>query len=83
LLVIQKGHIQVNGEQAQAVELVQFEREGNSITLESESASRVLALSGEPLGEPVAGQGPFVMITQEEIQEAIQDYQAGKMGHLI
>jgi len=44
--------------------------------------SRVLVLTGEPLGEPVVGHGPFVMNSREEIHEAIRDYQAGKLGHL-
>ena len=44
--------------------------------------SRVLLLTGEPLDEPIFGQGPFVMNTRSEIRQAIQDYQAGKMGSL-
>ncbi|MEQ9411829.1 MAG: pirin family protein [Fuerstiella sp.] len=82
LLVVQDGSVSVNNEVVTAVELVQFEREGSAVTLESESTSRVLVLSGEPLGEPVVGQGPFVMNTQDEIRAAVQDYRAGRMGHL-
>lgn len=40
----------------------------------------VLMLTGEPIDEPVVGQGPFVMNTQEEIHQAIRDYQSGRMG---
>lgn len=42
--------------------------------------SSILILGGEPLNEPIAAQGPFVMNTQEEIYEAISDFRMGKMG---
>ncbi|TWT52145.1 pirin family protein [Allorhodopirellula solitaria] len=82
VLIVQKGSATINGETAQAVELIQFERDGSSVKIESESTCRILALTGAPIGEPVAGQGPFVMNTREEIQQAMQEYQQGKMGHL-
>jgi len=82
VFVIQNGSVKLNGDDAKAVELVQFEREGNLVTIESDSASRILVLTGEPIGEAVVGQGPFVMNTREEIQQAILDYRSGEMGHL-
>ena len=42
--------------------------------------SSVLILGGEPLDEPIAAQGPFVMNTEDEIHRAISDYRLGKMG---
>lgn len=82
LLVVQSGSASVNGESIKAVEMALFDREGTSITVHAKSASRMLVLTGQPIGEPVVGQGPFVMNTREEIREAMRDYQAGKMGHL-
>ena len=58
-----------------------------SITAEDSQETRspsleVLILGGLPIREPVAWHGPFVMNTPQEIQQAIADYQVGKMGQL-
>ena len=59
---------------------------GGAITLSGPKAQgaslEVLLLGGQPLGEPVARYGPFVMSTKDEIIQAIADYQSGRMGHI-
>jgi redox-sensitive bicupin YhaK (pirin superfamily) len=55
---------------------------GEGVSLEAREDSVLLVLSGEPIGEPVASYGPFVMNTQEELAQAVEDYKAGRMGHL-
>jgi len=62
--------------------LANLNREGQEIVLEANNDARALILTGEPINEPVAGYGPFVMNTQDEIQQAIADFQAGKFGVL-
>ncbi len=63
--------------------LVHFNQDGDGITLTALEDTRLLIMSGEPIGEPVVSHGPFVMNTQTQILEAMRDYQMGKMGVLI
>ncbi len=63
-------------------ELAVLENEGSEFSFETKSESKVLVMSGEPLNEPIAAYGPFVMNTKEEIRQAIDDFHAGKMGKI-
>lgn len=82
LIVVQTGSAEVSSTSVQAGELVLLARAGTQAVVNAQSAVRFLVLSGEPIGEPVAGQGPFVMNTREEIGQAIEDYREGRMGNL-
>ena len=79
-----KGNVKVEGHGIVDPEsLVVFGDGGESITLHANSDAQYLILAGEPISEPVAQHGPFVMNNQTEIMEAMRDYQMGKMGVLI
>jgi redox-sensitive bicupin YhaK (pirin superfamily) len=83
LVLVRRGSVTVNGaESAGPAELVVFDRGGDSIALAADDDALALLLCGQPLREPVVGQGPFVMNTPEQIQQAFLDYQAGRLGRL-
>ena len=83
-LVVLRGTVLVNGETlAREGQLVHFERDGTGVTLEANNDAILLWLSGEPIDEPVVGYGPFVMNTQAEIQQAIEDYNAGRFEQAV
>jgi Pirin-related protein len=82
LLVVLKGSVQVGAETLAEAEVGEFERSGDRLRIEAATNARALLLCGKPLDEPIAGYGPFVMNTQAEIRQAMDDYQSGKMGHL-
>ena len=78
-----QGGVSVNGSgRAGEAELVQLDNSGERMTLKATDDTVLLVLSGEPIDEPVARYGPFVMNTKAELVQAVNDYQAGKMGHL-
>lgn len=78
-----QGRAMVNGShEAGEAELIVCKRNGSRVTIDAKEESRILIMSGEPIEEPIARYGPFVMNTKTELIEAIQDYQSGKMGHL-
>ena len=82
LLVVLKGKVQIGTESIAEAEVGVFERAGQTLRIDRAPATRALLLCGLPLDEPIAGYGPFVMNTQAEIQQAMEDYQSGKMGRL-
>ena len=77
------GPVVINGSQtAKEAELALFGHTGERVVLEAKEDATLLVLSGKPIREPIARYGPFVMNTRDELIQAAQDYQAGKMGHL-
>ncbi|HQR91746.1 MAG: nuclease PIN [Bacteroidetes bacterium 24-39-8] len=83
-IYLMEGQLKINGNQVlDALNLVNFELDGIGFELEALSDVRFFIGTGEPLNEPIAAHGPFVMNNQTEVMEAFRDYQLGKMGVLI
>lgn len=83
VLLVIEGEVKVNEQEIVPTDhLLLFTNEGEDFTIEATENSIVLILSGEPLNEPIASYGPFVMNTQEQIREAFEDFNNGKFGTL-
>lgn len=76
------GEVTLDDRQARENDVVLFERDGDSVVIASESGAELLLIGGEPLNEPVARYGPFVMNTTAEIRQAMIDYQNGRFGEI-
>lgn len=80
------GNFGSNQRGATERQMVLFANDGESVTFGSSPEGvrdlEVLVIGGVPLREPVVRYGPFVMNTKEEIAEAIEDYQSGRMGQI-
>ncbi len=83
LLVVLAGSVQVNGETVlRAAQMATLSSAGREITIEASGDAKLLLLSGEPIDEPVVGYGPFVMNSEAEIRQAIDDFNGGGFGRM-
>jgi redox-sensitive bicupin YhaK (pirin superfamily) len=82
-VVVLKGAVQVNGDAiAREAQFVLLARTGGEVALEANGDASLLILSGEPIDEPVVMHGPFVMNTEDEIRQAMADFQRGRFGSI-
>ncbi len=80
--LVVEGEIEVQGTKVSTDHFVLFDNDGTNIELKALSNAVVLILSGEPINEPIAQYGPFVMNTWDELEQAFKDVNAGKFGVL-
>lgn len=83
-ILILNGNVKVNeNTDCNEGDFILFENKEGNITIEAISENAMaIVLSGEPIDEPIAAGGPFVMNTSEEIQLAYRDFREGKFGSL-
>lgn len=82
VLVIE-GNITINkSEEVPTDHLALMQNDGEQFSFQANEDSVVLVLSGEPIQEPIAAHGPFVMNTHQELVEAFNDFNQGKFGYL-
>lgn len=81
LVVVASGSASVNGaEPVTGPAVVTLSTAGEGVTVQADSDAKLLLLSGEPIDEPVVGYGPFVMNSQQQIVQAINDFNSGRFG---
>jgi len=81
-LVVLSGTVKVNGTRLHAKQMATLAAAGTAVTIEAEQSAKLLLLAGEPIDEPVVGYGPFVMNTQQEIIQAMADFNGGRFGQM-
>ncbi len=81
LLVVLAGTVAVNGDTVlRAAEMATLSTAGAGVEIEANNDAKLLLLSGEPIEEPVVGYGPFVMNSEAQIREAINDFNSGRFA---
>lgn len=76
---VAEGRVSIGGVTVKRGELALL-GDGAGVSVEAAEESRMLLVAGQPLNEPVARHGPFVMNSEEELRQAFEDYRAGRLG---
>ncbi len=83
VIVTLHGTVQINDEAvARGDQVTVLETDGEGALVEANNDAVLLVLSGEPIDEPIAGYGPFVMNTREEINQTLRDLKEGRFGSI-
>ncbi len=81
-LLAVEGRVMINEEDVPADYFAVMDNDGEDFTVRAEEDSLILLISGEPLNEPIAAHGPFVMNDMKEVVQAFNDFNSGKFGYL-
>lgn len=80
-VLVLAGVVQIDGREiVREAQMAVLGREGGAIRIEANSDAKILVLTGEPIDEPVASHGPFVMNSEAEIRQAFDDFRSGRFG---
>ncbi|MCC5848218.1 MAG: pirin family protein [Verrucomicrobia bacterium] len=83
IVLVRRGSVRIgDGPEVGEASLAILDAGDARLEITASSGTKALILSGEPLGEPIAAQGPFVMNTREELVDAMRQFQRGAMGNL-
>ncbi|MFH1871172.1 MAG: pirin family protein [Pseudomonadota bacterium] len=79
---VYRGEVRIGGETlpAQRMAILANEAEADGVVIEAAGAAKVLLIAGQPLNEAIAQYGPFVMNTDQEIYQALNDFRDGRLA---
>ena len=78
MIAVLSGHVTIGETGVGEAEIARFSTEGEGVTLRADGDSMLLVMTGEPIDEPVFGYGPFVMNSEAEIRQAVDDFNSGR-----
>lgn len=81
-ILIVEGKAMINDQPVATDHFVLFKNDGELINVRTDEDAIILILSGEPIDEPIAQYGPFLMNTWKELEQAVEDVNTGKFGVL-
>jgi redox-sensitive bicupin YhaK (pirin superfamily) len=82
MIAVLSGHVTIDGRGIGEAEIARLSPAGEGIPVHADGDAMVLVLTGEPIDEPVFGYGPFVMNSEAEIRQAIEDFNSGRFGRV-
>jgi len=78
MIAVLSGHVTIGDTGLGEAEIARFSTDGEGVTVRADGETMLLVMTGEPIDEPVFGYGPFVMNTETEIRQAIDDFNSGR-----
>lgn len=75
-----RGEVEVSGAKVAAGRMAILSNDASGVKIDATTEARLILIAGRPLNEPIVQYGPFVMNTQDEIHQALDDYRSGRLA---
>lgn len=83
MIAVLAGHATIDGQGIGEAEIAQLSSNDDRVAIKADGESMLMVMTGEPIDEPVVGYGPFVMNSESEIRQAVEDFNAGRFAQAI
>ena len=83
MIAVLAGHVTIDGKGVGEAEIARLSTDGERVPIKADGESMLLVMTGEPIDEPVVGYGPFVMNSESEIRQAVEDFNAGRFAKAV